>query len=205
MVKIKALDLEIEKPPAPKSKPPPLVLDRRKSADETATSPSVKLDALNKGITNDIKGMFEENIAIKKGLAPDPNLPQGSVVKMRRKVNPNIKHLQNNAFGRLENEDQSNNKKRESIPIDKKMFNQFMNKFEDDHSRKAAKAQLLQITQKSKGYKTSWSKKQEEKKLEEERIVMEEIARQEEEEARIKAEEEENLRREEEERQRQIQ
>ena len=207
MEKIKALDLGIEKkPPAPKSKPPPLVLDRRKSADETATSPSVvKLDALNKGITNDIKGMFEENIAIKKGLVPDPNLPQGSVVKMRRKVNPNIKHLQNNAFGRIENEDnKSNNKKRESVPIDKKMFNQFMNKFEDDHSRKAAKVQLLQITQKQKDYKTSWSKKQEEKKLEEERRVLEEIARQEEE-ARIKAEEEERLRREEEERQRQIQ
>jgi hypothetical protein len=158
MGKIKALDLGLEKPPAPKSKPPPLVLDRRKSADETATSPSVKLDALNKGITNDIKGMFEENIAIKKGLAPDPNLPQGSVVKMRRKVNPNIKHLQNNAFGRLENEDRSNNKKRESVPIDKKMFNQFMNKFEDDHSRKAAKAQLLQINQKQKDYKTQAAK-----------------------------------------------
>merc|ERR1711944_252656 len=123
---------EQQKTAEPKTEPP-LVLDRRKSADETATSPSVKLDALNKGITNDIKGMFEENIAIKKGLVPDPNLPQGSVVKMRRKVNPNIKHLQNNAFGRIENEDnKSNNKKRESVPIDKKMFNQFMNKFEDD-------------------------------------------------------------------------
>ena len=190
---------EKERPPPPKCPPP--VLDRRKSADET--SQSVKLDAMDKGIAKDIKGMFEENIAIKKGLIPDPNVPQGPVVKMRRKVNPNIKHLQKNAFGR--NEDDQPNKNRESIPIDKKLFSQFMNKFEDDQSRQAAKNQTWKIIQKQKDYnqKKSWSQKQEEKRLEEEKRALEEIARIEEE-ARLKAEEEERLRKIEEEKLRQI-
>merc|ERR1712156_747010 len=43
------------------------VLDRRKSAD----TGNKKLDALTKGNHNDIKSMFEEHIAVKKGLIPD--------------------------------------------------------------------------------------------------------------------------------------
>merc|ERR1712061_571120 len=167
-------------------------LDRRKSADDGA--PGMKLDALNKGNCSDIKNMFEENIAVKKGLIPDPNVQKATVVKMRRKVNPNLP----NVFKK--NEEEERRKNRESVPIDRKMFNHFLNKFEDDNSRQAAKAQLWRLTKKQKDYlskdsNTPWSKKQEEKKMLEEKRILEEIEAQEAAEARIKAEEEERLRR----------
>ena len=66
------------------------VLDRRKSLDNNQTKKmdNNKIDALNN--TQDIKSMFEQNIAVKKGLIPDPaSQNKGPVVKMRRKVNPN--------------------------------------------------------------------------------------------------------------------
>ena len=191
---------KVDRPPPPKGPPPSL--DRRKSADEGVPN-EMKLNALND--KSDIIGMFEENIAIKKGLIPDPNIPQGPVVRMRRKVNPNIKNLQKSAFFK-DNDNDRPNKNRESVPIDKKMFSHFMNKFEDDEARQAAKNQLWQLTQEQKNYNQnkSWSQKQEEKRLEDERKILEEITRQEKE-ARMKAEEEERLRKEEEERQRQIQ
>merc|ERR1712156_737533 len=147
------------------------VLDRRKSAD----TGNKKLDALTKGNHNDIKSMFEEHIAVKKGLIPDPNLSQGPVVKMRRKVNPNLP----TPFKKFEEEEDTNKKKRnrESVPIDRKMFNHFLNKFEDDQSREAAKRQCWNLTQKQKNHSVSWSKKQEEAKLlEEKKTLQEEIA-----------------------------
>ena len=148
------------------------VLDRRKkSTDES--SGNTKLDALAKGNQNDIKSMFEEHIAVKKGLIPDPNLDIGPVVKMRRKVNPNLP----TPFKKFEEEeDIIKTKKRESMPIDRKMFKHFLNKFEDDRSRGAAKKQCWKLTQEQKGVNTSWSKKQEEARLLEERKIQEEIA-----------------------------
>lgn len=170
------------------------VLDRRKSADDGQGS--VKLDALSKGNCNDIRNMFEVNIAVKKGKVPDPNLAKGPVVKMRRKVNPNLPSI----FNKSEEED-NKKRNRESVPIDKKMFNHFLNKFEDDQSRQAAKAQLWKLTQKQKEVNVSWSQKQEEKRQEEEQKIMEEIARQEAEEKRQREEVEEKARKEEEARQ----
>jgi len=112
---------KVDRPPPPKGPPPSL--DRRKSADEGVPN-EIKLNALND--KSDIIGMFEENIAVKKGLIPDPNLAQGPVVRMRRKVNPNIKNLQKSAFFK-DNDNDRPNKNRESVPIDKKMFSHFMN------------------------------------------------------------------------------
>ena len=148
------------------------VLDRqKKNTDES--SGNTKLDALAKGNQNDIKSMFEEHIAVRKGLIPDPNLDIGPVVKMRRKVNPNLP----TPFKKFEEEeDIIKTKKRESVPIDRKMFKHFLNKFEDDQSRGAAKKQCWKLTQKQKGVNTSWSKKQEEARLLEERKIQEEIA-----------------------------
>merc|ERR1711936_50327 len=117
--------------------------------------------------------MFEEHIAVKKGLIPDPNLDIGPVVKMRRKVNPNLP----TPFKKFEEEeDNIKTKKRESVPIDRKMFKHFLNKFEDDQSRGAAKKQCWKLTQKQKGVNTTWSKKQEEARILEERKIQEEIA-----------------------------
>ena len=148
------------------------VLDRRKTSTDESSG-NTKLDALAKGNQNDIKSMFEEHIAVKKGLIPDPNLDIGPVVKMRRKVNPNLP----TPFKKFEEEeDIIKTKKRESVPIDRKMFKHFLNKFEDDQSRGAAKKQCWKLTQKQKGVNTSWSKKQEEARLLEERKIQEEIA-----------------------------
>jgi hypothetical protein len=162
---------------------------RRKSVEE---GPGKKLDALTKGLASDIKGMFEENIAIKKGLIPDPTIPQGPTVKLRRKVNPNLP----NVFRDQADDREQKKKNRESIPVNRKKFNHFLSKFEDDQSRQAAKAQLFQITKKQKDYLSkeaqSWSQKQEEKKHLEEQARLEEIARAEEE-VRRKVEEEERL------------
>ena len=150
------------------------VLDRRKSGDESESISNKKLDALAKGNQNDIKSMFEEHIAIKKGLIPDPNVNKGSVVKMRRKVNPNLPQ----PFKKFEEEEDASKKKRprESVPIDRKMFNHFLNKFEDDQSRDAAKKQCWNLTQRQKDKNVSWSKRQEEAKLLEEKKTLEEIA-----------------------------
>merc|ERR1711936_699731 len=84
------------------------VLDRRKSADESGPGNNKKLDALAKGNQNDIKSMFEEHIAVKKGIIPDPNVNKGSVVKMRRKVNPNLPQ----PFKKFEEEEDAIKKKR---------------------------------------------------------------------------------------------
>merc|ERR1712223_1352267 len=59
---------------------------------------------------------------------------------------------------------------KEYIPINKKSFNHFLDKFEDDRSRQAAKVQLQQLTQQQKEYSQearSWMKKQEEKERKE--------------------------------------
>ena len=91
--------------------------------------------AVTKGQASDIKSMFEENIAVKKGKIPDPTIPQGPKVKMRRKVNPNLKVPA--MFKDLPEQtsltpQQQLAKNRESIPIDKKTFNRFLSKFEDE-------------------------------------------------------------------------
>ena len=164
------------------------VLDRRKSLDSTKKAENNKIDALNN--TQDIKSMFEQNIAVKKGLIPDPaNQNKGPVVKMRRKVNPNLPNI----FAKNEDEETKKRNHRESVPIDRKMFNHFLNKFEDDQSRAVGKAQLWHLTQKQKDYLSkeksmSWSKKQEEKRLEEERKIFEEQQAKEAEEQRLREE-----------------
>merc|ERR1712026_341720 len=68
-----------------------------------------------------------------------------------------------NIFAKNEDEETKKRNHRESVPIDRKMFNHFLNKFEDDQSRAVGKAQLWHLT-----------KKQEEKRLEEERKIFEE-------------------------------
>ena len=166
------------------------VLDRRKSLDNNQTKKidNNKIDALNN--TQDIKSMFEQNIAVKKGLIPDPaSQNKGPVVKMRRKVNPNLPNI----FAKNEDEESKKRNHRESVPIDRKMFNHFLNKFEDDQSRAVGKSQLWHLTQKQKDYLSkeksmSWSKKQEEKRLEEERKIFEEQQAKEIEEQRLREE-----------------
>jgi hypothetical protein len=60
---------------------------------------------------------------------------------------------------------------KEYIPINKKIFSHFLDKFEDDHSRQVTKAQLQQLTLEQKQYLSqqapSWLKRQEEKQRKE--------------------------------------
>ena len=166
---------ETKMPPNKEEVAKSIMVTKRKNSATLEEGESKRLNAVSQGNHDDIKNMFEEHIAVKKGIIPDPNLPQGPVVRMRRKVNPNLPRPFDKKEGVEENLGKKN---RESVPIDRKMFNHFLNKFEDDQSRQAAKAQLSHLTQKQKTYNkksSSWSQKQEEKRLEEERRYIEEL------------------------------
>lgn len=170
----------------------------RRASEEAATLKLVSSpDVYTKGNCSDIKTMFEEHIAVKKGLAPDPTVPQGPTVKMKRKVNPNLPNVFSQPEQKVNNENKLGPK--ENIPMDKKTFNRFLGKFEDQNARQAAKQQLQQLTLKQKAYCSkeppTWSKKQEEMRLQEEerdrmeRFFMEEARRAAEEEQRRQEEE----------------
>ena len=77
--------------------------------------------------------MFEEHIAVKKGLKPDPALPHGDPVKVRNKVRSDLP-----AGFKLPPEKKDDHKK-ESVFVDKIIFKKFLGKFEDDQSREQAK------------------------------------------------------------------
>merc|ERR1711953_1042971 len=138
------------------------VLDRRKSLDNNQTKKmdNNKIDALNN--TQDIKIMFEQKIAVKKGLIPDPaSQNKGPVVKMRRKVNPNLPNI----FAKNEDE--------QSRAVGKSQLWHLTQKQKDYLSKEKS---------------MSWSKKQEEKRLEEERKLFEEQQAKELEEQRLREE-----------------
>ena len=77
--------------------------------------------------------MFEEHIAIKKGLKPDPALNQGDFVKVRNKVRPDL------PAGFKLPPDKKDLHKKESVFVDKIIFKKFLGKFEDDECREQAR------------------------------------------------------------------
>lgn len=154
-------------------------------------------DLYTKGNCSNIKNIFEQNIAVKKGFMPDPNLTNKDTLSQQPdllKVAPN--KVKTNASQIAKQFDQNkldrndSLRSKEYIPINKKTFTHFLDKFEDDRSRQAAKAQLQQLTLEQKQYLSqdapSWLKKQEAKerkeiekhqkilRQEEERIILEE-------------------------------
>merc|ERR1711902_131891 len=155
-------------------------------------------DLYTKGNCKDIKNIFEQNIAVKKGFIPDPNLTPNKDILAQQpdlmKVKPNKVKTNASLLAKQFSQDKSDKneqlRSKEYIPINKKSFNHFLDKFEDDRSRQAAKAQLQQLTQQQKQYLSqeapSWLKKQEQKERqelerqqraqreEEERIMLEE-------------------------------
>ena len=144
------------------------ILDKKQSGTD------MFCDLYTKGNCSNIKSIFEQNIAVKKGFIPDPTLtmnkenhPQTDLLK----VAPNKVKL--NATQITKQLDPNNSerndsvKSKEYIPINKKVFTHFLDKFEDDNARQAAKAQLQQLTLEQKRYLSqeapSWLKKQEDK------------------------------------------
>ena len=109
-----------------------------------------------RGACSSIKGIFEENIAVKKGLKPDPTLlGERHRRKPAPEVTSNVKGNAENLLKQFQGQEPPQPieaKAKEYIPIDKKIFNQFLNKFEDENSRRAARNQLLQLTANQKKY-----------------------------------------------------
>ena len=97
------------------------------------SDPKSANDVYTKGACSSIKNMFEDHIAVKKGLKPDPNLSQNNPVRVRNKVRPDLP-----AGFKLPPEKKEEHKK-ESIFVDKIIFKKFLGKFEDDESREQAK------------------------------------------------------------------
>merc|ERR1712038_1071905 len=135
-------------------------------------------DLYTKGNCKDIKNVFEQHIAIKKGFIPDPNLTPNKDILAQQpdlmKVKPNKVKTNASLLAKQFSQDKSDKneqlRSKEYIPINKKSFNHFLDKFEDDRSRQTAKAQLQQLTQQQKEYSQeaqSWMKKQEEKERKE--------------------------------------
>ena len=135
-------------------------------------------DLYTKGNCSNIKNIFEQNIAVKKGFVPDPTLMNKDTLSQQPdllKVMPN--KVKNNASQIIKQLDQNkldrndHLRSKEYIPINKKIFTHFLDKFEDDRSRQAAKAQLQQLTSQQKKYLSqeapSWLKKQEQKERKE--------------------------------------
>ena len=146
--------------------------DSFKRSKQTGTD--MFCDLYTKGNCNNIKNIFEQNIAVKKGFIPDPTLtmtkdilaqPDLLVVKPD-KVKTNASKLAKQ-FDQNSSERNGSLRSKEYIPINKKSFTHFLDKFEDDRSRQAAKAQLQQLTKEQKQYLSaeapSWLKKQEDK------------------------------------------
>ena len=175
-----------------------------------------------RGTCSSIKGMFEENIAVKKGLKPDPTLLQEKSNAPCLKYGSNVKNNADHLLKQLQGQTPQpvvDAKKKEYIPVDKKIFNQFLSKFEDDEARQFAKDEMLKLTSRQRQYLSkdapTWSRKQEERKrkeLEEEarriqeqldiQILEEEMQRQreaEEADKQLRLQQEEKLRKEQEE------
>jgi hypothetical protein len=91
-------------------------------------------DVYTKGACSSIATMFEDHIAVKKGLKPDPNLNQNNPVRVRNKVRSDLP----SGF-KLPAEKKEEPAKKESIFVDKIIFKKFLGRFEDDKSREQAK------------------------------------------------------------------
>ena len=81
-----------------------------------------------KGACSSLKTLFEEHIAVKKGLKPEPIIENPNPAKIR-KIRPDFKLP-------AEKKDEL---KKEHIFVDKIIFKKFLGKFEDDESREKAK------------------------------------------------------------------
>merc|ERR1711963_1322973 len=182
--------------------------DSSKSAFERSRKKPPPSEVLyTRGTCSNIKGMFEENIAVKKGLKPDPSLERPQSKKRPPEVVSNVRGNAENLLRQFQSQGPppTEAKAKEYIPIDKKIFNQFLNKFEDEKARQGARNQLYKMTASQKKYASktaaSWTEREEEKKrremeeaeareLEEQRQMEEEIKRIEEEENERRALEE---------------
>lgn len=83
-----------------------------------------------KGACSSLKTLFEDHIAVKKGLKPDPALDQPVPVKVR-KIRPELKCPE-----------RKDDVKKEHIFVDKVIFKKFLGKFEDEESREKARSKF---------------------------------------------------------------
>jgi len=81
-----------------------------------------------KGACSSLKTLFEDHIAVKKGLKPDPALEQPNPVKVW-KIRPEMRLPE-----------KKDEVKKEHIFVDKIIFKKFLGKFEDDESREKARS-----------------------------------------------------------------
>ncbi|XP_059083020.1 trichohyalin-like [Tigriopus californicus] len=145
------------------------------AAQANAKKSKSSVEIYTKGNCNHLKSSFESQIALKKSTMNNPgdNLPTPTTRRksMQQRITQRSGNLPNmfqqQAKRNKELEEQRGVKDR--IPIDKKIFSNSLNKFEDEDSRKAARGQLQKFTFKQKEKeKASWSQKQEQAKIQKE-------------------------------------
>ena len=159
-----------------------------------------------------MKSAFEEHIAFKKKDAEAPELPTPSTRRKlasgrgARSANlPNMFQQQEKREQDLQRQ-KSTGANKETVPVDKKLFTHFLDKFEDERTRQEAKGQIQKLTFKQKEKKASWAQREEEKRRrlaeeeEERRLQAQRQKEEEERRRRSAAEEAERKRREAEER-----
>merc|ERR1712066_739203 len=140
----------------------------RQMADEVKTKKAdpEAVQVYTKGACASLKSAFEDHIAAKKAAAqvqelPTPMTRRRSVVRQRSSNLPNM-------FQQQEKREQELQRQlgaaKESIPMDKKIFTNFLDKFEDENSRRGAKEKIQKLTFRQKEQKANWSHREEEKR-----------------------------------------
>ena len=123
------------------------------------------LPACMHGCTDSI-ALFRHLVACSLVLS-DPmieSLPRRKTVVRQRSSNlPNMFQQQEKREQELQKQRQLGVAAKESIPMDKKIFTNFLDKFEDENSRRGAKEEIQKLTFRQKDHKASWSKREEEK------------------------------------------
>lgn len=145
------------------------------AAQINAKKSKSSVEIYTKGNCNHLKSSFELQIAQKKGTMnnPEDNLPTPTT--RRKSIQQRIAQRSGNLPNMFQQQAKRNKELEEQrgvkdrIPIDKKIFSNSLNKFEDEDSRKAAKTQLQKFTFKQKEKeKASWTQKQEQARIQKE-------------------------------------
>ena len=127
------------------------------------------MQVYTKGACSSLKSAFEEHIAAKKAASqvqelPTPMTRRKTVVRQRSSNLPNMFQQQEKREQELHRQ-RSLGENKESIPMDKKIFTNFLDKFEDEDSRRGAKEEIQKLTFRQKeGKKATWAKREEEKR-----------------------------------------
>ena len=88
------------------------------------------------------------------------------MVRQRSSNLPNMFQQQEKREQELQKQRQLGTAK-ESIPMDKKIFTNFLDKFEDEDSRRGAKEEIQKLTFRQKEQKATWSKREEDRRRKE--------------------------------------